>query len=48
MEMNVVLVQQNGLVVLVAQTRIAGHTNDDLTLSASQAAAKRAAAFQQH
>lgn len=48
MEMNVVLMQQDGLVVLIAQTRVDGHTNDPLTLSASQAAAKRAAAFQKH
>ena len=46
MEMNVVLMQQDDLVVLIAQTRVDGHTNDDLTLSASQAAAKRAADFQ--
>jgi hypothetical protein len=48
MEMNVVLMQQDDLVVLIAQTRVDGHTNDPLTLSASQAAAKRAAAFQKH
>jgi hypothetical protein len=46
MEMNVVLMRQGDLVVLIAQTRVNGHTNDDLTLSASQAAAKRAADFQ--
>ncbi|MEY9858146.1 hypothetical protein ABH935_003759 [Catenulispora sp. GAS73] len=46
MEMNVVLIRQNDLVLLIAQTRVDGHTNDDLTLSASQAAAKRAADFQ--
>ena len=46
MEMNVVLMQQDDLVVLIAQTRVDGHTNDDLTLSASQAAAKRVADFQ--
>jgi hypothetical protein len=48
MEMNVVLVQQDNLVLLIAQTRVDGHTNDDLTLSASQAAAKRAVDFQKH
>lgn len=48
MEMNVVLMQQGGLVVLIAQTRVDGHSNDALTLSASQAAAKRAADFQKH
>jgi hypothetical protein len=48
MEMNVVLMQQGNLVVLIAQTRVDGHTNDPLTLSASQAAAKRAADFQKH
>ena len=48
MEMNVVLIQQDDLVVLVAQTRVDGHSNDALTLSASQAAAKRAADFQKH
>ena len=46
MEMNVVLIQQDDLVVLIAQTRVDGHTDDGLTLSASQAAAKRAADFQ--
>ena len=46
MEMNVVLIQQDDLVVLIAQTRVDGHANDALTLSASQAAAKRAADFQ--
>jgi hypothetical protein len=46
MEMNVVLMQQGDLVVLIAQTRVDGHTNDDLTLSASQAAARRVADFQ--
>lgn len=46
MEMNVVLMQQDDLVVLIAQTRVDGHTNDDLTLSASQAAARRVADFQ--
>jgi hypothetical protein len=48
MEMNVVLMQQGELVVLVAQTRVDGHSNDALTLSASQAAAKRAADFLAH
>ncbi|MEY9926528.1 hypothetical protein ABH926_001150 [Catenulispora sp. GP43] len=48
MEMNVVLMQQDDLVVLIAQTRVDGHSNDALTLSASQAAAKRAAEFQKH
>jgi hypothetical protein len=47
MEMNVVLIRQNDLVLLIAQTRVDGHTDDNLTLSASQAAAKRAADFQQ-
>ena len=46
MEMNVVLIQQDDLVVLLAQTRIDGHSKDDLTLSAAQTAAKRAADFQ--
>lgn len=46
MEMNVVLIRQNDLVLLIAQTRVDGHTDDGLTLSASQAAAKRAADFQ--
>jgi hypothetical protein len=46
MELNVVLVQQGGLVVLLAQTHIGGHADDALTLQAAQAAAARAAAFQ--
>jgi hypothetical protein len=46
MEMNVVLVQQGQLAVLVAQTRINGQANQELTLSAAQAAAKRAADYQ--
>ena len=46
MEMNVVLVQQDKLVLLIAQTRVDGHTDDALTLAASQAAARRAADFQ--
>jgi hypothetical protein len=46
MEMNVVLIQQGGLVVLVAQTHVGGKTDDDLTLQAAQAAAKKAADFQ--
>lgn len=46
MEMNVVLIQQGGLVVLVAQTHVGGQTDDALTLQAAQAAAKRAADFQ--
>ncbi|NUR58066.1 MAG: hypothetical protein HOV87_05120 [Catenulispora sp.] len=46
MEMNVVLIQQGNLAVLVAQTRINGQANQELTLSAAQAAAKRAADFQ--
>ncbi|MFD0632553.1 hypothetical protein ACFQ9X_14025 [Catenulispora yoronensis] len=46
MEMNVVLIQQNDLAVLIAQTRINGQANPDLTLSAAKAAAQRAADFQ--
>lgn len=46
MEMNVVLIQQGQLAVLVAQTRINGQANQELTLSAAQAAAKRAADYQ--
>ncbi|NUP48567.1 MAG: hypothetical protein HOW97_14860 [Catenulispora sp.] len=46
MEMNVVLIQQGDLAVLVAQTRINGQANPDLTLSAARAAAERAADFQ--
>jgi hypothetical protein len=46
MQMNVVLVQSGNLVVLLAQTRVAGKTDDALTLATAQAAAARAAAFQ--
>ncbi|MBW8802574.1 MAG: hypothetical protein JF587_01750 [Catenulisporales bacterium] len=46
MEMNVVLIQQDDLVVLLAQTRIDGQSKADLTLAAAKAAAQRAADFQ--
>jgi len=46
MQMNVVLIQQNNLVILLAQTHVGGPTDDALTLQVSQAAAKKAAAFQ--
>ena len=46
MAMNVVIVQAGNLVVLLAQTHVAGQTDDALTLRAAQAAAVRATAFQ--
>jgi hypothetical protein len=46
MQMNVVLVQQGGLVVLLAQTHVGGPTDDALTLQAARAAVQKAADFQ--